>query len=461
MPGYANWEQLYREEYAAMSHEGFDVTRAVLPQNGEQPLPFPVHDPDDLVGYSEAYWEKAYQSLWDIRERGVRQDYPYVEPINCEEILLAADKSPNLPKISVETYEKRIAGAVYGRFAGVVLGKPLEMNMNRTKIKEYLESVGEYPLSDYVSGYSSALDMHLREDCIPSTRGHISYVQPDDDIHYTILALLLVEKHGMEFSSADVGNNWLDNIPYHWLWCASRQAYYRMVNLDDTLPRDEQIAQIPWKLNPWRECIDGQIRGDAWGYFAPGDPITAAKTAYRDCSFSLAKNGCYGGMFVSGCIAAALTQNTTVERILRGGLSVIPAQSRLAEAVRTVWHRYNETKDWIKVCGEIEERYVDEPFSGTINNLSMTVLALLHGNLDYTETITTAVMCGIDTDCNSGTAGSICGAAVGIDGIEPRWYEPFNDTVSTTLLDFGANSITNLIRRITAIGKKHFNSDSH
>lgn len=89
------------------------------------------------------------------------------------------------------------------------------------------------------------LDLRLREDCLPSTKGNVAYVQPDDDIHYTILALLLAERKGMGFTLNDVGENWLDNVPYHWFWCASRQAYYRIVNFEDSIPRETQIAEIP------------------------------------------------------------------------------------------------------------------------------------------------------------------------------------------------------------------------
>lgn len=463
MPGYANWEQLYQEEFQAMTQEGFDTAEASRPESCARPLPFPGQPVTVQDQSSERFWKDAYERLWKIRNDGLRQNYPYVEPVTFEEILTQAAPSPELPPLTEEEYSVRIAGAVYGRIAGVVLGKPLEMSMDRKRIREYLESIGEYPLQDYVSGYSEKLNIRLREDCIPSTRGNIQYVQPDDDIHYTLLALLLAEKKGLNFTVSDVGENWLDNVPYNWFWCASRQAYYKMVNLDDSRPREEQISEIPWYLNPWRECIDGQIRCDVWGYLAPGDPIQAAYLAYKDCSFSLAKNGCYGGMFVAGCIAAALTERPTVARILAGGLSVIPERSRLAEAIHMVQRQYEQTGDWSAVCTRIEETYGNLPFAGTINNLSMTVLALLHGNLDYTKTITTAVMCGIDTDCNGGTAGSICGAAIGLQGIEPRWTEPFRDTIRSSVSEFGQGTITDLIQRILQVHRREqaVQADAH
>lgn len=436
-----------------MTDEGYDTEAALSPSDGEAPLPFPDYvNSEQVTEESERRWREAYERLWALRGNGIRADYRYDEPMGYENIISAAAGCPVYGKLSEEEYRDRIIGAVCGRAVGVILGKPVEMGFDRKKIREYLESVGEYPLNDWISAYSPVLDLRLREDCLPSTKGNVAYVQPDDDIHYTILALLLAERKGMGFTLNDVGENWLDNVPYHWFWCASRQAYYRMVNFEDSIPREKQIAEIPYRLNPWRECIDGQIRCDAWGYFFPGNPRRASEPAYRDCSFSLTKNGCYGGMFVAGCISASLSENPTVDGILDGGLSVIPEGSRLAEAVRFVREKYAECGDWERVCGMIEERYGDIPFCGTVNNLAMVVLALVHGGLDYTKTITTAVMCGIDTDCNAGTAGSICGAAVGRGGIGDRWISPLNDTVKTAILDYGTGTLSGLAERIIKIG---------
>ena len=41
MPGYANWEQLYQEEFQAMTQEGFDTAEASRPESCARPLPFP------------------------------------------------------------------------------------------------------------------------------------------------------------------------------------------------------------------------------------------------------------------------------------------------------------------------------------------------------------------------------------------------------------------------------------
>ena len=449
MPGYANWKTLYKEEYQQLFEEGYPVGANPKPDMTEVYLPFPADVRGTLKedALSEPEWEQAYQNLWRVREQGIRPDFPFAEPEAFNAILAAGEPLPELVPLNQQDYEERIKGAWYGRCGAVILGKPLEMGFNRLKIKEYLESVDAYPLDDWVPARSEKLDITLREDCIHSSRGNVRFVQPDDDIHYTILALLLAEKKGLNFNVLDVGMNWLDNIPYHWFWCSSRQAYHHLVNMTDDRARIVQAGEIPLKLNPWRECIDGQLRGDLWGYVNPGNPVEAARLAFQECSSSLVKNGIYGGMFVAGCIAAALSTVPSIDVILQGGLSVIPNRSRLANAVNQVIGWYREEQNWIPVCDKIYGAYGHLPFAGTMNNIAMVVLALLHGNLDFGKTITTAVMSGIDTDCNSATAGSIVGAAIGYGNLDKKWIDPLNDTVKTVVAEFGEGRISDLVKR--------------
>lgn len=449
MPGYANFKTLYKEEYNCLKDEGYDVERFAQPdQCSKEFLPFPNECDSYDEGDDKEFWKKAYYNLIKVRDYGIKEDYPYVEPNDYDEIMAEAENAPVLEPISDDEYRNRLKGAFYGRCAAVILGKPLEMGMDRLQIKEYLESVGQYPLNDFVEAYSPKLDKRLREDCVYSTKGNVKFAQSDDDINYTLLALRLAEIHPNGFTSADVGWNWLDNISYHWCWCASRQAYFNMVSLDDTKDINEQIKEIPYKLNPWRECIDGQIRTDMWGYIHPSDIKAACKDAHRDCAFSLTKNGIYGGMFVAGAIAGAMSKNPSVDIIIKSGLASIPKKSRLYETVMLVSKWWNEYKDWVKVADKIYEKYGHLPFAATLNNMAMVTLGIVAGELDYTKSITIATMAGIDTDCNAGTVGSIVGAAVGIDNVPKRWYDPLNDTIKSTVAAFGECKISEIVDRI-------------
>ena len=445
MPGFANWQQLFTMEYLQLYEEGYPVGDSVEPDYAASYLPDAVRNAADHSTLTEADWEAAYHALWATRERGIRADFPFSEPDDFESIIADAPAPPALKPLSDAEYAERIKGAWYGRIGGVVLGKPLEMRLDRKFIKRYLESVDAYPLNDWVPPESPELGFTLR--CQPSTLGNIEYAEADDDIHYTILGLMLLEERGFNFSKLDVANNHLRNIPYHWLWSCTRQSYYHMVNLTEDRPVEEQIDEFPTKINPLREGINTAIRADFWGYIAPCDPRRAARVAYREVTLNAVKNGVYSSMFVAGALSAALSRDPSIDSIIAGGLSVIPRRSRLANIVRETREWYEADQDWVAVCDRVYDKYGHLPFLHSLHNMAFVVLSLIHGQLDYSKTITTAVMCGMDTDCTAGTAASIVGAAIGYDGLDKRWIAPFNDRVKTVVAGFGHGSISGLVER--------------
>ena len=445
MPGYATWKELYPLEYLQLYEEGYPVGGGIEPEYDASYLPAAVRGAEDREQLSEADWEEAYKSLWAQRQHGLRADFPFNEPDDFESIMADAGELPAMDSLDDAGYLERLKGAWYGRAAAVILGKPFELHVDRKWIKRYLESVDAYPLDDWAPHRSPALDITLRNK--HSTLGNVTFAEPDDDIHYTILGLMLLEDLGFGFSKLDVANNHLRNIPYHWLWSCTRQSYYHMVNLTADRPVEDQIAEFPTKLNPWREGINTAIRADFWGYIAPGDPRRAARIAHREVTLNAVKNGVYSSMFVAGALAAAFSQGATVDTIIQGGLSVIPKRSRLAHIVGEVSDWYAQDGDWLPTCDRIYDKYGHLPFLNALHNMAFVTLSLLHGDLDYSKTITTAVMCGMDTDCTSGTAGSIVGAAIGYDRLDYRWIEPLNDHVKTVVAGFGHGSISGLVQR--------------
>ena len=90
--------------------------------------------------------------------------------------------------------------------------------------------------------------------------------------------------------------------------------------------------------------------------------------------------------------------------------------------------------------------------------MAVVALGILAGELDYTKSICIATMCGIDTDCNAGTVGSIVGAALGLDKIPSRWYEPLNNTIKSTVASVGEIQITEVIRRINYLKRINYHS---
>lgn len=326
-----------------------------------------------------------------------------------------------------ERLTDRMLGAWLGRAAGCALGKPVE-SWSRAEIRAVLEFAGEYPLERYIP----PVDWPVRpwhSNNINCLRGNISRMARDDDMDYTLLGLVLMERCGHAFTTQDVGDAWLRYLPYHSVYTAERETYR---NLVAGLGPPETAT---WR-NPFREWIGAQIRADFWGYAAAGLPELAAEFAWRDARLSHVKNGIYGEMWMAASIAAAFVVDDPVEAI-RIGLSEIPAECRLARAVTQVldWHSGRLSRE--ALLDKIEETLGAYHGVHTINNAALVVAGLLLGDRDLGTTICAAVEGGWDTDCNSASAGSLVGAMVGANAMAYEWVGPLNDTLETALSSVG------------------------
>ncbi len=87
----------------------------------------------------------------------------------------------------------------------------------------------------------------------------------------------------------------------------------------------------------------------------------------------------------------------------------------------------------------------------TIPNACLVAMALLHGDGDYTRSVTLAVMGGYDTDCNGATVGSVLGVMLGPAGIPAAWSAPLNDTIQSNLPRQNGLSISGLAERFAAL----------
>ena len=120
---------------------------------------------------------------------------------------------------------ERIRGAWTGRISGCLLGKPVEVlsfRDGRVGLESYLRRAGAFPLRDYVPLVEGSL---VAERGRLSCRGHISRPEPDEDINYTVLALLLLDDRGTAMCTEDVARAWLSLLPAGTTWTAEREAY--------------------------------------------------------------------------------------------------------------------------------------------------------------------------------------------------------------------------------------------
>ncbi len=372
----------------------------------------------------------------------IRRGFAYREPSDLEGIM--AERPTYPPSLEVELspsqlYDK-VLGAWLGRVAGCMLGKPVE-GWRREWIRDALRRAGEYPLRGpyFPSAAFRGLSGEQLAYVSSLTREGIKRGERDDDLDYTVLNLIVYEAKGPSFTSEDVAEAWLRFLPYYQTYTAERAAYRNLVI--GLKPPETAVF-----LNPYREWIGAQIRADLWGYVSPGNPARAAEFAYRDARVSHTKNGVYGEMYFAAAVALAYAVEEP-EALVRGALSVIPARSRLAEAVSYTLNLWRSGLRWEEAIDKILEKYGSYHPVHTINNAAIVVAALLWGEGDFAQTIAYAVMAGLDTDCNGATAGSIVGLMRGASRLPEEWVKPLNNTLVSGLSGVGSVPITELAKR--------------
>jgi len=400
--------------------------------------------------------KKDVSQLMDIMERlstlNPTPDFPYSEPSILDEIRKERPGGPR--RLSVRMSDSEILDKIYGgwlgRCAGCLLGKPAE-GLRREHIERWLKAADAYPLSDYFPPLRELPEdaeswLKNRISQTELLRGNIDRMVRDDDIDYTILNLHVLETYGFEFTTEDIGRAWLSNLPFLRVYTAERVAYK---NLADGLSPPKTATH----MNPYREWIGARIRADTWGYVTPGMPEYGAELAFRDARLSHVKNGIYGEMFISAMISAAFTTND-IDEIISIGLSEIPANSRLSEAVRDVVAWRKKYSDWKETWAKINDKYGAYHPIHVINNTALVILGLLYGEGDFEKSITISVMGGWDTDCNGATVGSIVGVMLGAARLPEKWIAPLNDRVESIISEYNNSRLSDLARRTFSHAKK-------
>jgi ADP-ribosylglycohydrolase len=466
MPGYTNFENLINLEKAQLIEEGVtsDAAEKAVAEAQQR----------RLAGAHEA---DVWSVFADLPRRG---DFAFVEPSDLRSI--KADRSGDSPKLSFDPTDDvlldKMHGAWLGRCAGCALGKPVESFMSEhnglrswERQKEYLIAISpdEWPLKDYYPKSSPAEQRTGKIWGHNSLREHIAFMESDDDIRYTVLGQVILQKYGRHFASSHVAGTWFDLLGYRQVCTAETQAYRNMVIAADqfrgapSVERAHQIdAETDWHfivnhLNPYREWIGAQIRVDSYGYAAAGNPELAAELAWHDARISHVKNGIYGAMLCAAMIAASFATNDPMT-IVRAGLAQIPRRSRLhADVLATIKiceKHGHEFANFEAVIRDIYALLGHYHAAHTNNNAALCVAALLLSRGDFHKAITLAVMGGWDTDCNGATVGSMVGAVSGAKKTPGHWTMRLNDTLNSYVVGYHPIAISECAKRAGEIWKR-------
>ena len=344
----------------------------------------------------------------------------------------------------------RLRAAWAGRVSGCLLGKPLEVLSFRGgpgAVRDYLRSAGALPLRDYVPLLEGTAAVDAGRDCC---RGRITRAEPDDDINYTLLALLLLETHGEGFDTVDVARAWLRLLPAGTTWTAERAAY--RVLLDNMSEQFVNGADPGFDLaacsdNEFNEWIGAQIRTDLYGWVCPGRPALAAALARRDASLSHRREGVHAAAFIAA-LGAAIPVSDGIGTAIDRALDEIPAGSLAAAAVR-FGRSLAGAPDAVE---RLHRQYDGLSPLHAVNNLALVTWALCASGNDFSAAIGDAVAAGWDTDCNGATVGGLCGL-MGTP-IPDHWTRPWNGRIGVGLAGHAELKLDEVAARTVAVARR-------
>ena len=341
----------------------------------------------------------------------------------------------------------RIRGAWEGRISGCLLGKPVEVlsfREGRKGVEAYLRQAGALPLRDYVPLVEGTLVDELGRQCC---RGHISRAEPDDDINYTVMALLVLEDRGGAFCTEDVARAWLRLLPAGATWTAERWAYRTLLDnmADEFVNGDPPGFDLALCAdNDYNDWIGAQIRADLYGWACPGRPALAADLATRDAMLSHRGEGVHGAAFIAA-LGAAIPVSKDLADATDIALCCIPRDSEAASAVRFG----RELAGSGDAVDRLHAEYASLSPVHTLNNLALVMWALSSFEDDFSAAVGNAVAAGWDTDCNGATVGGL----FGLTGkpIPESWTRPWNGRVGVSLAGYSEFQLDDLVDRTMAV----------
>lgn len=316
--------------------------------------------------------------------------------------------------------QDKIKGGWAGQTIGVVFGAPTEFKFTGTTIQQYQP--------------------------IPWGEHYIKYwwdKKPGlfDDIYNDLTFLETFVQSGIDVPQDTIALNFA--MPEYHLAHANQAGRYNIRN--GIMPPESGH----WKNNPHADDLDFQIEADFIGLMTPALLPEAMDVADRVGHIMNSGDGFYGGAFVAGLYSAAFIYDNPA-KILDIALEAIPHQSMFYQClddVRKLHKKY--PNDWQQCWFEIHKKWNKDAgcpkgvfLSFNIDakiNAAYIAIGLLYGEGDFAKSISIAVRCGQDSDCNPATVGGVLGVMLGYSNIPDFWLAPLKEIEK---LDFEGTDVS-------------------
>ncbi|MCG2820909.1 MAG: ADP-ribosylglycohydrolase family protein, partial [Candidatus Atribacteria bacterium] len=125
----------------------------------------------------------------------------------------------------------------------------------------------------------------------------------------------------------------------------------------------------------------------------------------------------------------------------------IPEGTEFKEVVNTVIRWCEEAGNWEEVLRKVENHFKKYNWVHLYPNTAGVITSLWFGERDFERSMRIVSSFGYDVDCNAGEVGTVLGIILGIDGIDSKWYKPFNGIIETYMKGFKKIKINKLVER--------------
>lgn len=332
-------------------------------------------------------------------------------------------------------YEERVYAGVLGKVIAVYLGRPFE-GWTFDRISAELGDITYY--------VNHRTDLPLKNHLLVVT---------DDDISGTFIFARALRDHGLDPSSVQIGQTWLNEIAegqsvLWWGGVGNSTEHTAYLHLKDGVAPPDS-GSIRRNGVVVAEQVGAQIFVEGFAMTRPGDPEAAADLVERAARVSHDGEAVYAARVVAALVAGAFTE-TDMGRLLDTAVSLIPKDSLIRRVIADVREWAAADADWKATRARIDERYGYHRYGGNchvVPNHATVIHAVARSRGAFLPAMTVVNTSGWDTDSNAGDVGAICGVFGGLAGLDasPDWRGPVADRMYLPSTD-GGSTVTDAAR---------------
>jgi len=284
----------------------------------------------------------------------------------------------------------------------------------------------------------------------------VTFVPMDDDWYYEMVAVRAFEKHGINLTVEQLGQQWLENGCGS--WGSSERA---RLNLEKGL-KGADVGHP--RYNKLWFTLGPQFSSDLYGALAPGLPNVAGRMARTFGHINGYAEGTDGAVFTAVMISLSFVRDDP-QMVIRDAVKILDPSSPYRQSIEQVITLADAGRSFEEIVNAVEDRWhVEYPATNNaVSNGGIVAAGLWFGRGEFWPTMNLIARAAdfTDADCNAANAAAVIGAMHGMKALPAALVDQFHDRIvgkgMGSVKEFPSpvdESITELARRTAVIGEK-------